>query len=156
GRLAQFVTVADVNADGFLDLAVANFASANVSVLLGNGDGTFQTARHFSTVTGPRSLAVADVNADGPLDLIALDGAARVLLGNGDGTFVTTWVSYAAGRGATAVVVADFDYDSFLDLAVANGESNDVSLLFNDGIWRRPGPGGAPGDGAAPGSGLGP
>src|SRR2546428_586060 len=82
------VAVGDFNGDGHLDLAVANSDSDNVSVLLGNGDGSFQTARNFPTGSLPRSVAVGDFNGDGHLDLAVANntvpGTVSVLLGNGD------------------------------------------------------------------------
>ena len=61
----------DFNGDGKLDLAVANFVDSSVSVLLGNGDGTFQVAVDYGTGSQgePLSVAVGDFNADGKLDL---------------------------------------------------------------------------------------
>src|SRR5271156_6774862 len=84
------VAVGDFNGDGKLDLAVANNDGGNVSILLGNGDGTFQTALDFSVESGPSSLAVGDFNRDGKLDLAVannVSGNVSILLGNGDGTF---------------------------------------------------------------------
>jgi hypothetical protein len=130
------VAVGDVNGDGTLDLAVANYGSNTVSVLLGTGDGSFQAARNFAAGSGPGSVAVGDVNGDGTLDLaVAGSGGVRVLLGNGDGTFQTTNVSYAAGSRPSSVAVGDFNGDGSLDLAVANYSSNDVSILLNDNTW---------------------
>src|SRR5262249_3517023 len=86
------VAVADVNGDGLLDLVVANWAYNNVSVLLGNGDGTFQSAQKFSTANQPSSVVVGDVNGDGHLDLAPANFGSftvSVLLCNGDGTFLT-------------------------------------------------------------------
>jgi hypothetical protein len=64
------VGVGDFNGDGALDLAVANANSFNVSVLLGNGDGSFQAERSFGAGYFPFSVAVGDFNGDGALDLV--------------------------------------------------------------------------------------
>src|SRR5436853_314268 len=80
------VALADINGDGTLDLAVANQASNSVSVLLGNGNGTFKARQDFATGSAPDSLALADVNGDGKLDLAVANqngNTASVLLGNG-------------------------------------------------------------------------
>ena len=92
------VVTGDFNGDGKLDVAVANgqcdgiaFGFDNtVSVLLGNGDGTFQQPPLTSpTGYNPRSIAVGDFNSDGKLDVATANGDVSVLLGNGDGTFQT-------------------------------------------------------------------
>src|SRR5712692_9090980 len=69
GSLPYSVAVGDFNGDGVQDLAVANAGSANVSVLLGNGDGSFQGARNFGAGSFPSSVAVGDFNGDGVPDL---------------------------------------------------------------------------------------
>jgi hypothetical protein len=84
------VAVGDFNGDGVPDLVVANRAYNNVSVLLGNGDGTFRAAASYAVGSGPVSVAVGDFNGDGKLDLAVANegsGDVSVLLGNGDGTF---------------------------------------------------------------------
>jgi len=129
------VVVGDFNGDGKQDLAVANSYGHNISILLGNGDGTFRTAVNYSVAGAPYSVAVGDFNRDGHLDLVAPnEGSANVsvLLGNGDGTFQPA-VSYPAGQGADFVAVADFNGDGKLDLAVANALSNSVSILLGVG-----------------------
>ena len=70
GSFPVSVRVADVNGDGHPDLVVANASSNDVSVLLGQGDGTFQPEQHFAVGTNPVSVAVADVNGDGHPDLV--------------------------------------------------------------------------------------
>src|SRR2546426_980193 len=122
GRSPDSVAVGDFNGDGKLDLAVANRGSNDVSVLLGNGDGTFQAALTFAAGSGPSSVAVGDFNGDGKLDLaVASRGSSlvSVLLGNGDGT-IQAALTFAVRTGTSSVAVGDFNGDGKLDLAVAN------------------------------------
>src|SRR5262249_59762660 len=84
------VVTADFNGDGHLDLATANYSSNDVSVLLGNGDGTLRTARNDATGASPGCIAAGAFNRGRHLDLGTADGhyltAVSVRLGNGDGT----------------------------------------------------------------------
>jgi hypothetical protein len=122
-----------------LDLVVPNFFPVGtVSVLLGNGDGTFQDAVPYRTGSnGPVAAVVGDFNNDGNLDLAVLnfnnaDGVVSVLLGNGDGTFqdpITTHV----GLGASALAVGDFNNDGNMDLVTADANLNAVSVLLGNG-----------------------
>jgi hypothetical protein len=124
------VAVGDFNGDGTFDLAVAGYITNTISVLLGNGDGTFQA--HVDYATGsdrPQGVAVADFNGDGKLDLAVTHqyDTITVLLGNGDGTFQP-----AVNVGAFAVgAVGDFNRDGKLDLAV--GDGNNTLVLFGNG-----------------------
>jgi predicted dehydrogenase len=135
GTYPASVAVADLNGDGKLDLVTANNGdSANtVSVLLGNGNGTFKAATNFAIGTEPVGVAVADLNGDGHPDLIATNESSNtvsVLLGNGNGTFLAA-LNYSTGTGAYSVAVADVNGDGRPDLVVANGGSNNVSVLLN-------------------------
>ena len=73
GGYSVAVAAADLNGDGFLDLVTTNYSSENISILLGNGDGTFRTHADFPADNGARGLVVADFNGDGRLDLAAGD-----------------------------------------------------------------------------------
>jgi len=97
-----------------------------VSVLLGNGDGSFQTARSFTAAGG--SVAAADVNGDRALDLVL--GSGNVLLGTGDGNFGPAITTAATG---SYLVAADFNGDGRPDEALTHSTS--VTVLFNEGIW---------------------
>lgn len=104
--------VGDYNGDNVLDLAVANSGSADsVSILLGNGDGTFDTANGFGGGPSPRSIAAGDFNNDRKLDLVTANDSSNsvtILLGNGDGTFDTA-NSFPVGDRPFSVAVGDFN-----------------------------------------------
>ena len=90
GSAPYSAVLGDLNGDGKLDLVVANEGNNTVSVLLGNGNGTFQAQQTFATGTSPDSVAVADFNGDGKPDLVVANvgsNTVSVLLGNGNGTF---------------------------------------------------------------------
>ncbi len=153
------VAVADVNGDGKADLIVANecgdgtcLSSApngTVSVMLGNGDGTFQTAVVYdSGGLSTRSVAVADVNRDGKPDIVLAsgydggsnleEGAVGVLLGKGDGTFQTVAVYGSGGDEANSIAVKDVNADGKPDLVVANEGAVSVLLGNGDGTFQAP------------------
>jgi hypothetical protein len=151
GTFTRSLAVGDFNVDGKPDLAVANYGShanghtdTSVSVLLGNGDGTFQPAVNYKDGSLPLSVAVGDFNGDGKLDLVVgdqgfsySDQGVSVLLGNGDGTFQTA-VNFGAGPGSTSVALGDFNGDGAPDLAVANGPSASVVVLLNTCVSASP------------------
>jgi hypothetical protein len=134
GSTLGFVTVGDFNKDGRQDLAVmdtnpnTNTGTGNISILLGNGDGSF----HLSTVahagTSANHIAVGDFNADGNPDMVVTFfslAQVKVYLGNGSGGFLpnettlTTKIGGVAVNGGASVVVGDFNRDGKQDFAVA-------------------------------------
>ena len=117
------------------DLVTANYGANTVSVLVGNGNGTFQAKTDYTVGAGPKSVAIGDFNDDGNLDLATANynaNSVSVLLGNGDGSF-NTKTDYAVGSDPTSIAVGDFNNDGNLDLATANYNANSVSVLLGNG-----------------------
>jgi hypothetical protein len=157
GVAAQQVRIADVNGDGKRDLIVANacassancpFSPGSVSILLGNGDGTFQPAVAYGSGGDDAfSIAVADVNGDGKLDVLVTNsyadtgccllGPLGVLLGNGDGTFQPV-ITYNLGVFIQRIAVADVNRDGKRDLLATTDSSLMVLLGNGDGTFQAP------------------
>jgi len=135
GGQNQPVALGDFNGDGKLDIVTGPYTGTTISVLLGNGDGTFQPAI-TSTSAGQSGITVGDFNNDGILDVAIvkeLSGTVSILLGNGDGTFQAAH-TYAIPVYAYQVAVGDFNGDGKLDVAVANeGGSTLVSVFLGNG-----------------------
>jgi len=126
----------DFNGDGKQDIVTANRGSNNVSVLLGNGAGSFGAATNFAAGINPSQVKVGDFNGDGKQDIVVSNysggsGTISVLLGNGAGGFGTpTSVSVL---GALALGTGDFNGDGKLDVAVGRYNAGVVSILLGDG-----------------------
>ncbi len=132
GGNPQYAEAADFRGNGKLDLAVANNGTGMVSILLGNGDGTFQNAHNYSAGSCAQMPIIGDFNRDGKLDIaVPYCGGVAILLGNGDGTFQTP-VSYPIGGGPIQGITADFNGDGNLDLAIG-GFSSGISVLLGNG-----------------------
>jgi hypothetical protein len=123
-----------------LDLAVANHDGnpdgsndGSVSVLLGNGDGTFQDQVEYVVGSGPVALVTGDFNGDGVPDLVAADGGdndVHVLQGNGDGTFQNVLSATLPGE-SSALVTGDFDGDGTTDLAATAGAPGKATVRLD-------------------------
>jgi hypothetical protein len=133
GAAPNTIVAGDFTGDGHTDLAVANGGSDTVSVLLGNGDGTFQPQVTYSVGAGLSAIVAGDFTGDGRIDLVVANGlGVSVLLGNGDGTFQPQ-VTYSVGAYPSAIVAGDFNGDGRLDLAVASDLDLTVSVLLGNG-----------------------
>jgi FG-GAP-like repeat/IPT/TIG domain len=126
-----WIVLGDLNGDGKPDLATANAESNTVSVLLGNGDGTFQAAANYD-VPDPIAVILADFNGDGNLDISTTNGdshSASILLGSGDGTF-QAGSDYALPSGPSILVAGDFDGSGRQGLLVDLPNASTVSVLL--------------------------
>jgi len=137
------VAIANLNGDTFPDLAVTNAppganTNGSVSILTGNGNGTFTAGTPVTVAQQPSAVVARDLNGDGKVDLVVANqggNSISVALGNGNGTFGTP-SSIAVGSGPSALAAGDLNGDGKLDLVVANGGANTVSILLGNGSGR--------------------
>ena len=136
------VAVADLNNDSKSDLITPNDLGGSVSVLLGNGMGTFSLTINYPAELNPRGVAIGDLDHDGNLDVVTANYQGNnisVLLGTGSGSlgFPTT---FPAGNSPRALALGDFNHDTNLDVVVADGADDAVSVLLGVGTGSFGGP----------------
>ncbi|MCH8041560.1 MAG: VCBS repeat-containing protein [Nitrospinae bacterium] len=137
GKNPTSIKTGDFNQDGFTDLITSNISSNSLSILFGNGDGSFQNQVPIQVCREPRNLAVEDFNMDQHLDLaLACSGSSQVVifLGKGDGTF-KKGAQYPVNRTPVSIASGDFNGDQKLDLAVAL-RNDKLQILFGTGNGR--------------------
>jgi Bacterial type II and III secretion system protein/FG-GAP-like repeat len=137
------LATSDLNSDGHTDLVVVDQGNNSVSVLLGNGNGTFQARTDYPTGDSPVYVALGEFNDDGAMDIAVADNASNAVTiyfnqtnsqDEPTGTFVAgSPRDFAAGRGPTAIAVADYSNGGVADLAVSDQTDNAVSILLNLG-----------------------
>ena len=142
GRRASPSESSDFDRDGRVDLAVANIDVDTVSILLGNGDGSFGPTRNVGVGRTPRGLAVLDGDGDGDVDVVTANtgsGTLSLLVNDGQGRFSPFSTLDAGSEGEWAVASADMNADGILDLVVgAQGSQQVVVMAGNgDGSFRR-------------------
>jgi large repetitive protein len=139
------VTLRDVNHDDVLDLLAATLRDADLSVLLGAGDGSFKTRTTVGN-SGATALAVADFNRDSHEDVATTAsgalgntaGSIWILLGRGDGSFRREQ-TVRVGLNPLDIAAADINGDGYVDLVTSNNETPDslsVLLGLGDGSFR--------------------
>jgi hypothetical protein len=141
GRHPEALTVGDFNGDGWLDVATVNSGSDDVTMLFGNGNGTFRSGTSFGVGRSPMFLTSGDLNHDAALDLIVAETGSDgivVLLGKGDGLFQQP-MFYPSGKGPTFLELGDLDRDGDEDVVVINSgrfgnyPPYSLAVLLNDG-----------------------
>lgn len=139
GSMPFSICAGDFNGDLANDLAVANWGDATVSVLINNGDGTFQTAVSYDVGGWPRDLIAGQFLGDAEIDLAVLSwdpNGFTVLVGKGDGTFWDTLGYHPTGMdlpsGPYSICSGDFDNDSYNDIAIAYDNTDNIGVYINE------------------------
>ncbi len=130
------VTSADLNNDGFPDIAVTNYYHSSFSVFLNNGNGSFGEKNTYTAGIHPSSIVTSDINGDGFLDIVITVGAEDSLIvsyNDGNGFFPESKKFYFNG-GPFSVCSADFDNDNDADIAFSSLSSKKIWVLFNDSL----------------------
>ena len=126
----------DLNGDQILDVVLAATPDT-VTVLLGNGNGTFSVLQTVTIPANAKAANHADLNDDGSTDVVVTmktgsTGQIAVLVGNGDGTFVVGQ-TFEVGRDPRDLALVDVNADGQVDAITANSGSQDVSVLLGNG-----------------------
>jgi len=127
---------ADFNRDGQVDICVANINANTVSVLLGNGDGTFGPQQFIPVGLAPRGIAVLDADGDGDVDIVNTNSDSdnlSLMLNDGTGLFGAPAFFEGGGGAEWALAAADMNNDGVLDLVVGARDSQTVVVNLNDG-----------------------
>ncbi len=136
GTTPRGIAMGDLDADGDVDVALANAGSDNVSVLWNDGRAVFAAGGIFgSGGTVPVAIAAGDLDGDGDVDLVVSNSTSNnlgVLLNTGGGGFAAA-VTYATGVGPGQLRLGDIDGDLDLDVVVVNNGAASISVLRGNG-----------------------
>ncbi|MEX2307284.1 MAG: CARDB domain-containing protein [Pirellulales bacterium] len=136
GSTPSSVAAGDFDNDDDLDLAISNYLTSEIRVLLNQGSGLFAPAVSYAVTNHPRHVVAADLDGDGDLDLAAPnndDTTISVLMNLGTGLFAPA-INYNTGAlFPTILAAADLNGDGHVDLAVPSSTAGIVTVFLNNG-----------------------
>jgi hypothetical protein len=136
GNRASPSETGDFNRDGHIDICVANINANTVSVLLGNGDGTYKPQQLIPVGAAPRGITVLDVDGDGDQDIVNSNATGNTMslhINNGAGVFGVPTTFEGGGNGEWAVCAGDMDEDGLLDVVISTRTSNRITVARGNG-----------------------
>jgi len=136
GNGPRSAILVDLDRDGNRDLAIANIRGSTISLISGDGSGSFTLKESIATIhKAPHAIASGDFNEDGLLDAITANrdsNTISVFLGDGTGSFSAPNF-FATGRGPRWIAISDFNEDMHADLAITNRDDDNVTVFLGDG-----------------------
>ncbi|MGE3165408.1 MAG: FG-GAP-like repeat-containing protein [Planctomycetota bacterium] len=127
---------ADFNRDGNVDLCVSNGATSTVSVLLGNGNGTFSPQQSIPVGGAPRGIVVIDVDGDGDMDIVNANSSSSnmsVMLNNGSGVFGSPTFYESGLNGEWPASAADLNEDGIMDIVIGSVSADQIGVNLGNG-----------------------
>jgi hypothetical protein len=139
GYATQGIALGDLNNDGVLDMVATNTGfeyNGSLTILTGEGDGTFSSSAGLSMGDGASSVVLGDLNDDGVVDIVVAGGqmsGVAVMLGMGDGTFAKKVGRAISAERANSLALGDLNGDGWLDVITTDGNPGMITVLFGQG-----------------------